>query len=75
MKRAALHELIEFVTESPSLVNKKASVSKGGDGQGQDGKDSSKDSTSGELEEESSSLFSSAYEATFHQEMVSTVST
>lgn len=72
MKRAALHELIEFVTESPSLVNKKAPASKA-DGQAQDGKDSSKDSTSGELEEESSSLFSSTYEATFHQEMVSTV--
>lgn len=72
MKRAALHELIEFVTESPSLVNKKTSTSKG-DSQSQDGKDCSKDSTSSELEGESNNLFSSTYEATFHQEMVSTV--
>ena len=70
-----MHELIEFVTTNATtcLNNNKATSSKG-DGQDQ-GKDVNKDSNESDFDEnESKSLLSSTYEATFHQEMVQTVS-
>jgi hypothetical protein len=73
VKRAALHELIEFVTTSGSCNaaaaagvnnnNKVKDISKDGD---------DKDSNDGSSE--TPSLISSAFESTFYQEMVNTVS-
>lgn len=70
-----MHELIDFVTTNANtcLNNNKATSSKG-DGQDQ-GKDANKDSNEAEFDDEPKSLLSPSYEATFHQEMVQTVST
>lgn len=65
VKRAGLHELIEFVTTNGSTSASAAAGVKGG--AGKEGDDNKVD-----LDDESSSLISSTYEPIFYQDMVNT---
>lgn len=74
MKRAALHELIEFVTASSSSTNGSNNAQSNNNGNNKD-KDSGDSTNKAESNEVPNlSMLTSGFEPTFYEEMVLTVS-